>query len=642
MFVWLSLIQVPGGLVLSSRGCELDTLAAPESNVAVLKERRNAVMKVIVGTRPELKGSESSRVYNAVANTVRCLPSVYADLDFAIHLSVAHFCLPEPQRSAREQAIDTIIERYFGPTDSRRADVRPQLDVLRTQMILLPDEMFEFWISSHCGLLLSETLMDPFDAKCDPKALGDYVVMNTAVSLLAVGALDKRSISTVLGMTYCLFPPSRRESLINLVMDPSHHTALPLLVRADDVLVKRVPSLTPLHRARALVNMLSEVVAQGLDCNDPRADDIIEAQAVQTQSHIDRFFSRARDTTLAALKTGAPMGTRGIATRTTLLNMRMIERKLNIRLNLTRTNPVQTGLASKSPQADTTDMEPVHAWSVARLVRWIEGPLTERSTRGRLNRQTVVAQEKAALQQDAKELRAVGLTADAAPAALTEDEVGQVMTDALAATARFFQDDIREMVPLAKMLGAAATQLERCIHLQEPLQALSNRPANVDEEKARALLNDAEICIDDLRKSIKVAEAAMLLVNRFSARFLTALATEPMVLGKRHGGVIDCPLKASDWPWVAQMFHRRWLPRTGSLLIDGESIALQPDQALALYVTGSSQSNFAFDVSVHLWQRRAGRTSPPSEGDELYPTMNETDWFDTYVPCAVLHVPPAV
>ena len=72
-----------------------------------------------------------------------------------------------------------------------------------------------------------------------------------------------------------------------------------------------------------------------------------------------------------------------------------------------------------------------------------------------------------------------------------------------------------------------------------------------------------------------------------------------------------------------------------------EVLHQRADQALALYVTGSSQSNFAFDVSVHLWQRRPGATSMPGVASGGTQRMNTDDWFDTYLPCCVLHVPNA-
>ena len=121
----------------------------------------------------------------------------------------------------------------------------------------------------------------------------------------------------------------------------------------------------------------------------------------------------------------------------------------------------------------------------------------------------------------------------------------------------------------------------------------------------------------------------------------TALRAESLALGKRHGGVIQCPARPSDWSYAVANFHNRCLPWVGSIEVDNALMPLDSHQAVALYVTGSSQSGYAFDVSVHLWRRRAGRTSPPSQEAGAYPAMNTTDWFDTRVPCCVLHVPNA-
>ena len=41
-------------------------------------------------------------------------------------------------------------------------------------------------------------------------------------------------------------------------------------------------------------------------------------------------------------------------------------------------------------------------------------------------------------------------------------------------------------------------------------------------------------------------------------------------------------MAAADWPWVAATYHQRWLPMATRLEIDGRTVALRPDQALAL------------------------------------------------------------
>ena len=44
---------------------------------------------------------------------------------------------------------------------------------------------------------------------------------------------------------------------------------------------------------------------------------------------------------------------------------------------------------------------------------------------------------------------------------------------------------------------------------------------------------------------------------------------------------------------------------------------------------------------VHLWRRRPNRDGAPSESEALYPPMNEDDWYDSFIPCTVLHIPHA-
>ncbi len=640
MYVWLSIPEINGKGSLSESICSVDPMAAPETNADELRTRRTMVMQVLPRLHPELTGAESSRVYMALAKLVESLPPGYGDLDFAIHLGMAHFCLPEAKRTAREKGITAIIETYFGPPGRWRADIVKRLEVLRTQMLLIPDALIESWVRGHCGLLAIETTMAPGDPQCDRQAQSDYKAMNDVVGRLTVGDSDKRSISQSLSMIYCLFTPIQRKVLVKEVTDPRFRKGLPILVRAVDTVCKSV-TLTPLHQAQALFSILVEMADTGMEPGDPKADGIIERNVLDLWSQRMRIYGLARSKTLEALNANVPLGARGIATRTVLLKLRMAEHQLDRRLASERMNPAGTPPAPVGQQAGPNDMDQVHAWSVARLVRWIEGPLAARSTTGRLNRQAVVTQERGAIERDAREQREAGLEGDEVRAVITEDEVGMAMNDALAATAHFFRDDIVDMAPLARSLGTRADLIDRCVELQLQLELLGNTPASFDEEKARALLQDAEFCIGELRQGIKVAEASAQLVRRFNAQLGVALRAEALVLGKRHGGVIACPLHATDWAWVAKTYHHRWLPQVNQLVIDGEKITLRQDQAVALYVTGSSQSNFAFDVSVHLWQRRAGCTGAPSELMDDCPPMNEAQWFDTYVPCAVLHVPQA-
>ena len=128
---------------------------------------------------------------------------------------------------------------------------------------------------------------------------------------------------------------------------------------------------------------------------------------------------------------------------------------------------------------------------------------------------------------------------------------------------------------------------------------------------------------------------------RFGECLVLQLRQETLAMGKHHGGVIGCPMALDQWGAVRDRFHRRYCSPVQVLTMDGERVLLRSDQALALHVTAGSQSGYAFDVSVHLWQRLDESKDDPFDTSsvELFPPMNTQGWFDTFITCAVLHVP---
>ena len=123
------------------------------------------------------------------------------------------------------------------------------------------------------------------------------------------------------------------------------------------------------------------------------------------------------------------------------------------------------------------------------------------------------------------------------------------------------------------------------------------------------------------------------------APVVAALRAESLELGKRRGGQIGYKTRPEDWTFVCDNFHNRWLPHVKDILVNGAPTLLAPNQAVALYVTGSSLSGYAFDVSVHLWQRYRTSQSKPSTESGPLPPMNTAEWFDTRTTCCVLHIP---
>ncbi|PZO16779.1 MAG: hypothetical protein DCF26_10970 [Burkholderiales bacterium] len=641
MYAWLSLENVDGNTTTSVTPCRVDPIHPPETDEGKLKLRRTIAMQAIAALKlPD--SVENNRLFAALSQLLKSLPADYEDIEFAVYMGLAHHRLPPARRAAREHVINAVMEGYLGPSAAWPKGLQLRLDLIRNQLFLIPNALLEGHARSACGALLMNTSMTLSPATPDPQARSDFDLIRRVAGSVSKSPGDAAAIFDALRLAYVMTQLALRKPFMNFLKDQTTGPAVAMAAQTQATLLARVPMGTVALQTDTLVTILMDV-AMGMQLAPaaPSIEEIVGDHLAGLQRDQDRAYDQIRIETVAALDAGVPMGNKGLLMRQVLLKERLAVRQLNLRLAPKRTALAQAQPTNTFSQGGNTDMDPVHAWSVARLVRWIEGPLAERSTQGRLNRSTVVTYEKEALVRDAQDREQAGLLADGATPMVTEADVDTAMNDGLGATAQFFHDDIQEMAPLAKSLGAAAGLLERCLELQVQLQGLCDKPAAIDEEKARVLLQDAESRIAELRKGIKVAETSAQQTRRFSAQLALALNAETLVLGKRHGGVIACPLRPTDWAWVAQMFHRRWLPQVTRLLIDGQPIALQPDQAVALYVTGSSQSNFAFDVSVHLWQRRAGCTSPPSELMDNCPPMNEADWFDTYIPCAVLHVPPA-
>ena len=185
--------------------------------------------------------------------------------------------------------------------------------------------------------------------------------------------------------------------------------------------------------------------------------------------------------------------------------------------------------------------------------------------------------------------------------------------------------------------------LHECLALLEPALDLAQHPGEVE---LALWFHDA---IYDPTRNDNEAESARLAEDRLAAmgepadfitevsRLILLTAGHTVEPGDRVGArllsgsacsrvstfvVVACALPLSDWGWAVQQFHRRWLPRVKSIAVDGLPLPLDADQAVALYVTGSSLSGYAFDVSVHLWQRYRTSQSKPSTESGPLPPMN--------------------
>ena len=553
-------------------------------------------------------------IFDQMQELVSWLPA--HDVEFALFMGMAHFHTPEIQRKQRTDRIGQIIRAEFDDLPDRRSPLQNDLYRLRKRAILVPDALLEAELRKGCCLIRTQLFMQddrpaayqPLWRQCEAFAQrfdkDDQVDLDECLHALFTAALSRM---------------------------PSRHKAF----------MEQLGAMFDGKREQLIVETYQKGV--GLDLPRVMIGDAIEGVVAHTLAHpdADELATIARElkfinilhmsnvqgvlrASVAAVHAGVPMGPSLVQTNRESIDW------------LARMQAQSAQRPTPQKATTSTDPDPTHAWSVERLVRWIDGPIGS-SNSTPIDRKAIAVQET----RVRRERRPSEKAPSKSPEPMTDAQVGQVIEEALATTARFFLDESGDWLPRAEHLGVGKAWLQAVAALQPPLLVLATRPETVKEAQARALLLQAQTAISDLRQSIKVAQASERLQSRFARAFTTALSAEDLVLGKRHGGVIACPLTPDDLGWVAQQYHGRHLSFASQITVDGQPVPLGEDMAVALYVTGGSQSGYAFDVSVHLWRRRAASANQPSQGGELYSPMNANDWFDTYIPCCVLHVPPA-
>ena len=289
----------------------------------------------------------------------------------------------------------------------------------------------------------------------------------------------------------------------------------------------------------------------------------------------------------------------------------------------------------------------VHAWPVDRLVRWINGPVTSVTAANALAHQDkLVNRDNDLLAQDRQR------SGIAAPAkgqkdsqALTKAQAQEIVWQGLIQSAEYLRDELRDLGALADQLGLKGADRNNAADAlktaETALQAMGSFKKSTTFDKAQAQLGMANECLEKLRSAIKPVQVTAEKLLRFGECLVLQLRQETLAMGKHHGGVIGCPMTLDQWGAVRDRFHQRYCSPVQALNMGGERVVLRSDQALALHVTAGSQSGYAFDVSVHLWQRLDESKDDPfdTSSTELFPPMNTKGWFDTFITCAVLHVP---
>lgn len=569
------------------------------------------------------------RIASSVAIAAALRHVTDEQVDYAIHMGIAFHRLFGPNVQAQQRAIDALVDAEFGAIpDGADPAIKAMVERFKEVGLLLPQVSRGLIVNAFCTELRI--------------ALVHQASSNELMPLReAMGRANSQWRAT--GESHGVW------QVVGMALTSSKLAELPQTERCV---------------MQLLTQQRTDVLAELWKCYDSAIEDIggalgdcalrqglhtavTEPQWSASQIASDAFSqARAWDrqesqillrTSMAAIAAGVELGERTESSRAALRRAYEIniERQMQQMQALIQHARPSTTPPSPTPLQPRPDRETLQSWSVQQVSRWIEGPVTGPRRAGTLDRRRVAERSRVATP-------AIDRTPPALrQQALEEQDVDRIASQAYSATAEYFLGDINDLVSLGQQLRATQKRLDTCVALLDPLNKLMQAPDTFDEPHTLQLLSDAEQSITLLREDIKTVQATRAMQERFQARLLDALARETLSPGRRQGGVIGIPLTAEDWRWVSQRFHGRWLSSVTSLTIQGTPTPLGVDETLALYVTGSSLSHYAFDVSVHLWRRWPEKTSLPSLQSDPFPAMNADDWYDTHITCCVLHVPCA-
>ncbi len=603
-------------------------LALPDLTAAQAYARGQA-LKQMKKEVPDLTDAQLKEL-NTIA---RGLPADTVDLVSDLYLALAHLRLPDSQRKEREALITATLDAYFHGTPELP---RVTAGIKHSGLLapLAPDAFLESMIRSQAARLQMVSMAQPDWAT----HFADLV--KSLDTLMGALGIETQTKEEHLLLSACFTRPlmERPGFLQLLAMAAQHH--LGAAVRSTQAALHNIGLLLA-SEGDILVSVLQECTAANLD-GSMQAD--ID-QIVANQVALGRATDSARaqmviEATIEAVRAGVPLGAKVQEHNQAAISaanqvwaqqlLRMTPQRLRLRNKLAQAQDQRKSDDASSPP----DLDPVNTWSVNKLVQWIGGPISDKEPQP-LDRKAIVAKEKTA-RQDARVKTRMPEKIARSDADLTEADIGFTVQNGLST----YADICIWQIEQSKASIDTSTAMQACMALLPSLQRVRDGH-EPDDQKARVLLYQTDAALSLLHKDIHAMAVDARTRQRFAEQLQLALSREQMVEGKRHGGVIACRLSRGDWPWVAEQYHRRWLPWTGQITIDGVPQPLQPDQALGLYVTIKSLSGFEFDVTVHLWQRKPGRRGAPGTSRAPYAPMNTEDWVDPLVPCTVLHVPSA-
>ena len=549
------------------------------------------------------------------------------DKDFAISALAIHYCLPQNVQAQRVALFSTAWARY-SPSFADQTQSRTQQLLAELVSKTLPTELIEPWTCINCQWL-SLQFQRPLHE------ITGLPMVSTLGALHQRTDLDKlpQPCRTVLVDLVLSRPITERYSVAQVLAALSTSNLQKYLGALVDT--KRHPSWSGLGDY-VMKAHLPDAWAKALsDAGPNNLDSFVAALALYCNRAVDdyiAFADRLCRSTMDAARSGVDMGNRWNTTcRNTILSLQNQMRQQSTNWTAELRKSGYSAYSQSPDERKVQQREALQAWGIDQLVRWIDGPVTAPRAR---------AAARKVKQPPAPESRPAEDKGKASDTTVNASDMPYLLPTALRDCAKFLLGELSDLSALARELKQESVIDSSLTQTASALEAVAcaDPSAQRDLESDQNLLSGADEALTNLRTRLMAAKTQAKLDERFEAALAQALRKEALVLGKRQGGVIECALPVAQWASVHQRYHQRLLPLRNTVDMVGSNLVLDQDHALALYVTGSSQSGYAFDISVHLWTRHAGKTSQPSLEKGAYPRMNTDDWFDTYQPCCVLHV----
>lgn len=605
-------------------------------------------------------GERRNRLYMGIASALPCVPDDF--VDYAIDIGMAYFDLPDAEIEQRNREIQTLVDAEFDAADVKaHVGIGGIVKCLKAVGYLRSGPELDMFVQHWCTRVREE-LFDPKLAVLQPlkKAMQVLNGIASRVKDPAIQASLKSVATTSLTSARPSEVAALQEAFQTVMSKVKGGSVIAELDKAFAASRLPAPNRAAALRdavamAAADTGLTGAAVAQEALARASARLDVDDAliirlsvEAIERGQSVGEFTESSRKA-LERVK-AARLATEENALQTLL---RLGQRERNRQAEEARQRSAAPSIAlSAGHEAglDAAERDTLQRLSLSQLLRWIDGPVTGPRRRpldrgAALTKARAIPVPRVPPPNHPPPGEATPRREERVDPEPSVQDIAAVAAQGYAATAAFLRDEVRDMLPIAEQLKMATDVISEATSLADNLDrlcaALDIAQDAFDEEATQLELSRADAGLTALREQLARQKQSVQRKAQFTSALSAALAKEALRLDRRDGGVVPCPLQPTDWGWVAEQCHRRWLNGVRYIVVDGVRRQLDNDEALALHVTGSSRSReaYVFNVSVHLWQRDHGKTGLPSTVNGHWPPMDTDAWFDTYRSCCVLHVP---